>query len=863
MNKATRPYATDEHSVNPAFKAVTQGARLLRFCQQIWQDSDDLDSGWIIDYAIDVDVVKMYSDPVGKAQYADVFGDRGRAALADLLGDFILRRWTPGVGNLWMISPHDDELVNVLAAIQSKAQLAKNDAKDFVDQAAAQIASLLVDLKQGESVGTEDLLNKLDAKGWADRDDFRQLIDWIDRKTGAQRELVRLSMLPKRRVLGLHQHPYFSAKDQNKGLMPLIEAKTDEEVKELQQFHDLIGEWQALLRKHQPTNKRPAVIRADARALAILEWINVKIPKGGKRKLVLITGSKYLFDAAQERSVFADKRLNFAQVYLRDPRCFIGADGFFENRLGDHAQNNSTSTDLANTDGLDITQWLNCFFPEVLKEKKNNDAQKHKYRPEVKFDALEIIENSNDPFTQDVLGRMAANNVNPKRFPEHLYDEWADTVVYSARQRNLDAYHNRNSKGGIEWRSRLGDFFKNIIDQVGTTSTEALSFNHIKNFLIEEINQSQEDLIFIAGIFGTTTLFVGGGQVRGVPALRFDFGKKNVQEKVNQLFDQFWQPFEQQYPVDLNDFYDKLSENDPYNYHAHLIHAVIFAAKGHWSGTQYLAGRAWNAAEAVQREINVNDAESISHRKIIRGREAAYLLAIAARRGAKEVAHLEEAKNWLKKAIERDDDDRATGPKDPRFDSESFAIEIAEIQFRCFSQTPIEYPLFELSSLLSRAASILAALDVDKNQSRASNVDVRSIPRWINRQVMTQIFIASILAFGRDGDIGEDCKKIVLELLKNFREQGLTEQPNSEGKSYPDRTSGFCYHVACLLFCDTTDEKNISQMFLKKYSENKRTGAFKAIFALEARREKNFFDIIEQNTDESKRAQRKITDVQV
>jgi hypothetical protein len=825
MNQQTSTTLRNSDTV-PGFEAVKEAAQLLRFSQQIWRDYDEMADGWELDYAVDTDIVKMYSDPVQMSRYAQVFDKHNRnnadAALADLLGDFILNRWQVNERKLWVISPHDEELFTVMTAIQIKAKDIQDGALGAIEEVAHQLSVAMRRAASGDSLSATEVLDQLDKVAWSDDNDFLRLLEWIDGKTGPQRELARLGTLPRGRIKNLLHHTYYGTSNQHDSVLPKSQPITDEERKIHIEFYQILGEWMSLLRQHQTGQKTASALRADARVMATLEWVNTKTPAQDKRKLLLITGSDYLYKAAQIRQLSTGgRRNNFATAYLRDPRCFVGADGFFA--ATSHQSEEKLLTEQSS--GLNLGDWLNCFFPEVLKEQRSttpNEVQHIGDRPKVKFDILQKLENHPDIHTAVAkLAELHARTYldRPIQFPNDLYKEWTETVVYSARQRNLDSQYTKPN-----WREKFDAILQKISHEFSSSFSESVNYEKIKEYLQNEVSSSQEEVTFWASMFGVVTLLVGRGQVTGVPALRFDCGRVDAQQKIDALFDHLWKsesaaPFE----IELKDLYEHLSgEGDPHNYHAHLIHAVIFAAKGHWAGTHHLAMRAWTAAGMVQGDANSVIKATDEVRRVIRGREAAYLLAVATRRMAKSIDDLENSRGWLSKAEEREDDDRKSdGQIDPRFLSEKFAIDMAEIQFKCFATTNSRIVDFVLQRKLDQAESILLALERDENDGnsngRASNLRVRSINRWVTRQVCTLTFIAAILTYEKSQRLNESDQQRVMFLLDKFLFEGLSDQKDTSGKRYPDKISNLCYHVARLLLDSSPQQSQVSRDYLNRY----------------------------------------------
>ena len=114
---------------------LEDAARLCAWGAAHWRDDTDrIECGTQLHYAVDVDIVRLYSAPEESRDYGTVFRQAGdvSAHLVTLLSDFILRRWSgssseteqetgPPASRLILLPPHDSELKRVALAIHADA----------------------------------------------------------------------------------------------------------------------------------------------------------------------------------------------------------------------------------------------------------------------------------------------------------------------------------------------------------------------------------------------------------------------------------------------------------------------------------------------------------------------------------------------------------------------------------------------------------------------------------------------------------------------------------------------------------------------------------------------------------------------
>ena len=168
--------------------------------------------------------------------------------------------------------------------------------------------------------------------------------------------------------------------------------------------------------------------------------------------------------------------------------------------------------------------------------------------------------------------------------------------------------------------------------------------------------------------------------------------------------------------------YSALRDVDDSDYLAHVIHGLAYAAKGHWYATLALCRTAVAVRDCIPKEAR-------GHRL---GREACYLAAVAMQRQAIGVKDLREAKDWLDRARNRDED----RPRDSRFDSEELALDAMEHYFGYFRDKKV----LNVEAVWSTCLALVRLIDwVEAEQ------DEESVKNWVLRQCLTNFFSLRVL----------------------------------------------------------------------------------------------------------------------
>ena len=260
-------------------------------------------------YAVDTDIVKLFSDPAGNSKYVTVFPSDDayiREILAWSLGRFIFFRLTKD-RPLLIIPPHHQEMVRVFAGI------ARNAAKErtVVSDIWPRLEKHLQEYKRTKDM--DALVSSLTKEPL-------DLIRFVyGEGKGYTAELAHITELLKHdRLCNIERYV-----DRRSGKPRTLPVPHDVTVsRDYDTLKELSKSWSERLGAPKSKKRRQFLISDDAEALARLEWINREMEEIGKR-LVLISGDPSLQRAAAE--YYWDDSHTFADLFIRDPRVFMAA----------------------------------------------------------------------------------------------------------------------------------------------------------------------------------------------------------------------------------------------------------------------------------------------------------------------------------------------------------------------------------------------------------------------------------------------------------------------------------------------------------------------------------------------------------
>lgn len=744
-----------------AVEAVRAAALLVTRCDGFWRDEYEVQQGWTIDYAVDVDVVTLFQAPKEKSHYARVFDLSEDASSSELLarmvGEFIFRRLE--CGELLLIPPHDAELQSVHLATAHHAVQKNEKAKQLLESIIDKIVA-----KNPQEIKT--LLSEVV--------DAKDLIEAFDGQSGPRSELDRFRSLPRNRIRNIFNVESYRQNDGIAAQEKILPPRGDVASAARDEFVVRIGRWRERLKGFQSGRQRASALLRDAIVLASLEWINSRLLPL-KRRLALVTGSDYLFRAAATVTIGSNS--NFAEDFLRHPLAFVAHRDFFVNtKLAEPAAEIPFS----------LADWANLFFPSALR--KNSG-----YGISVDRRLLAQIAEGKDSGLNQMVTTLANHESHQRGavgFPNDLLEMWTSVITAAANRQSFSAVD-------TEWATRVANFITGVNERLhkGWTIAEF----HAE--LDRRLRNSLSGFYLYTARFGVLT--EPNLKIRGLPALRFDKPYEKAQKISAELIQRLFKSSSQ---LGVERLYEELQETDATNYHAHVIHALAFAGKGHWFATRTLC----EIALLVVDDIPTNQKNGRD------GREAAYLLAVTERRIARfEADILNKAQPALGQSKKRAGTDAGV-MDDVRFNSEEYAQEVTLLQFRIFAGgatvDQLSRTSIELQSWLGRAVTIM-----DKALEKHKKDNLGEIKNWVLRQTATNSLIVAILAEAQlVGAVSQSPSlEVVRKIIHRTGEEGLAPIVIDEKrplKEFRDTVSDFVFCVAIALFGKTQTQRANAHM---------------------------------------------------
>jgi hypothetical protein len=728
---------------------------LFSYCDGYWFDVQQVHSGEHLDYAVDADVVVMYLKGGAQTHYAHVFTDAAAVGqiLTRAISAFLFLRTVPLTSrsreplaaespSLAIIPPHDEEIRSRIMRIAGQhAQAIEAIIRPQWLESALEHALTLPDIQQR----LEAMIGAFSQRGI-------DLLRWLDDKRGQSSEADRYSALPRQRLVNLAHHPSFVG--ERADLLPPGSQRATEDRRRFAAMHDFWIE-KMLGRQQESVTYN---VDSDAWALARLQWVNTRACELGlARRLVLITGTQRLFDATAGVPAPHGADRDFAQLYLRDPRCILGAKDFFAIPPADGSKRET---------GFRLQEWLPVMLPNLREPS-----------------SLVPVTDPEDP---TATGAPVAETGIPRA--GRLRDEAVAAAMESLRSTQFHSEDGRDFPTAAleQWKmvvqgTALGQETSEPdgLDELarmlsGDSPRETLQL--LRSKIMARARVAFEALYRSVSELGLLQLRHDAKQLRGIPALRFDSPKyKQAQDGFERICDELW--FGESDHLDFTEYYQLLSGLDVTRYHTHLIHAFLYAICGFWFSTRTLCRIALVALDMI------DDAA----RDGVTGREAYYLMAVAERRLTDKGERLGIAEGHLADAVAR-----SGGPVDPRFVSEKLAIRVCRLEL--ISSAGMRPSFQDLLPLLADSDALTTGL---------APTEPPSIRYWVIRQASTTGFRGALLA-AEFGIATEEMAVIVLRLIDRMVRERLAPELShpcdTERGRYHDEESDFVYLAACAYF---------------------------------------------------------------
>jgi hypothetical protein len=679
---------SDEVALSVLLKAA---ARQRRYMQPWLGDRRFRAAGGTVLYAVDTDVVKLYTAPDQVAVaterraegYAQVFPDdepsRSEALGYGLAAHIFYR--LAGKEPLLVLPPMEQEIRRVFKGVS-------HDAKIEQDKADAELVRLreVVSALELEK-DPQALLERLDHEAPV-------LARVCSGRKGPSAELRRFGrLLRDARIVplafALEQH-WIEEPAWRQALAPA------ERFADRVRLHDLREAWFDRLVSSKSEAASKVLIYDDAQVLARLEWVNARVDRRQGR-LVLVTGDSSIHEAAVSFKPEGEEH-TFADLYLRHPRAYLAEPGVLS----------PESPDPSDSEKTELLDWLDTILARFQTENLS-------YRVGLD-EVIRLEDRALERMVGPLLGSQpdfaAAIRARWERYtrnlvPTHLLEAPAD--------------EEENEEGFGDLRGSLKELLAKVGDQ------------------LQRRKQETWEACFVAAVpVGYGLLFHQTVEQKtpshNPPLLTYDsFGRASdfVQRMLASRAGRTW---DESYRRDL----DALLEEDPSRYTYYLAHAVLFAAQGVWHVADILADRA----------LDIADKERPWH---ISGREAAYLRAVVLRHSARRVTELAKVGPLLDEAQRRLALDREGRPEleagEIRFDAERLALYLGAHFFHLFLDQPPLDGVLQLRHVQPLLEDMLREITTSKAK--------RPIVRNVERNLLANLFMAALLRWKRLGEAVE------------------------------------------------------------------------------------------------------------
>jgi hypothetical protein len=710
---------TNRLDVEPEYRRYIH--RLRNLCGQWKDDISFVRNDGTIYFAVDVDVIDMYLNPKLNASYGEIFGRESQTGqlVARLMGDSIFhssllpRQYASSSSNiLLLIPPHDQELLYRLWAI------AKNigaGASSVSEDTFRVLDSIYEQYKRDRAGSTADLPGAVNSLLKRLIEHVPQLVTLFDEGEGDAAALKRFSLIDPAGLLNI-----FNLRRENGEYFIL---RTEEAFRD--EISSLIKDWEARLTPYARGGQPRVNLANDARVLATIQHINMTLC-APKERLVLITGSRYLFNAMEAEGVpdltneEKDLRDDFLSLYLRHPQWIMSSRNFFRTKQEEEATKAGTG----------------------VKGSRVGEAPLSLER------LLELMAPLDGGSMQS---REQGDQIRAKGFAQ-VQESWNAEIRALAAVKYGSGLDKAKRVGAIKLATLISE-----LQHAGTWSAFSFRMNLQKN-----VSQRTNTLCRDSSSLGLLDILAE--PCRMMPALCFD----PEFDDFNSIYKQLLQKMlcsgspgssrnssgSEELIAQVNKD-DKGEDRDPY--HVNILHAAAFAARGHWRQVLTLCD---NAIQIANGHLEEARTKSLNDKKpeYRRGREAAYLAAIARRRSARDTRDLDTAKAYLDLAVERKNvEDQSVLCL--RFESEDLAISIRRMYLKYFSEdlqlSDEEKPgvCEEVKKNIETLKNIIDRAKAERSCAEGSSNE-RDMADWVLRQCYTNLFdLALILSDLEDRSI--------------------------------------------------------------------------------------------------------------
>ena len=709
-------------------------------------------NGGKIYYAVDTDVIKLYSDPSNHKKYARVFAQDSsntREILAWALGNLIFYALN-GTEPLLIIPPHHLEIERVINGIACNAARERDEVIAFLPQLE-------------EAVNKYQRTKKIDPLIQFFKNKPLALINYaMGGVEGVTAELNRITTLLTD-VKILHIDRYVDKRDNQDITIPLLQDDIKEEDYDI--LAELSKSWEQRLKKTKSKSRGKELIADDAEALARLEWINNEW-KDKKKRLVIISGDQALHKAA--RGYIGEYRNNFADMYIRHPMSFLAAPQFLSfvspEKSGDITGEDKSKNKIIK---LGLMKWFDVFLAQYEPSQEGYAEQLRKIIDTTEKNEQNKIANNylTDKKRKDSLQNLISDwheFINLIGFSRGFVGNDSHTMIEKIGEKNIDELRQEI----LEKTETVWERFLQSATEVGFWSTNAFERNVEENSIIQL-------------------------PLRGIPAPRFTLDPVCEYIKELCLTLQHGPIIKKTKDISFQD----INRKDPSGYSAFFLFSLAFGAAGRWGVSRTLAKHALDIADNLSPDKQLpSDLEPIT------GNEASYILAWSIRHGAKNAEMLREAKGYLDQAVERIVKATGKNKSDIRYDSEYIAIYMTAHFFNIFKGQTFTQKIPSLEECHRLIISLLTLLEENTKEEEY-------IQRTVKKQLFVYLFSGFILRKYKNKDnVPQQQEMEVINYLTAFKEL-------IEGVGPPVKTcfTKPVYLAACSLLADNSKKQKECQ----------------------------------------------------